>query len=57
MSNWWQRVTPWLARIDTSGVGWYLARWRWWRSLTPADKYLIKTRVSPDWCQGQNRLR
>jgi hypothetical protein len=46
MSDWLKWVTRCAARINTSGIGWHLMRWRWWRSLSPADRYLVDARVS-----------
>ena len=57
MSNWWKKAMPWRVRINASGVGWYLARWRWWRGLSPADRYLVDARVSERWCREYDRVK
>tara|TARA_R100001086_G_scaffold104495_1_gene52444 strand:+ start:2000 stop:2143 length:144 start_codon:yes stop_codon:yes gene_type:complete len=39
------------------GTGLYtlLLRWKWWRSLSPAERYLIQTRISSEWLLGARR--
>ena len=58
MHKWWQR--RWQIGTEAfyaSGAYWLVLRWRWWRGLSVADRYLLSARMSPAWCREYDRVK